>query len=79
MKNIVNELHAEGFLELPQIIGDRKANPPIIGVFPIGQAYWYIGMKSGIYPKPIKIGRRSLWRVSDIRDLLAKLSAGESK
>lgn len=60
-----------GFLRLRQIVGDAKANPPIVGVFPISRSSWYAGIMAGIYPKPVKLGPRiAAWRVEDIRALL---------
>lgn len=59
-----------GFLRLPQILGSRKLNlPPLI---PVGKSTWWAGVRSGRYPKPIKLGPRiTAWRVEDIKDLIA--------
>ena len=43
------------FLRLKNIIGDPKANPPIPAIIPISKSSWWNGIKSGRYPKPIKI------------------------
>lgn len=64
----MNQLPQTGYLRLSQILGDKKSNPPII---PIGKSSWWAGVKSGRYPKPIKLGpRTTAWRVEDIRNLI---------
>ncbi|MBP7867103.1 MAG: AlpA family phage regulatory protein [Acidobacteria bacterium] len=61
-----------GFLRLHQIIGaPRRGIPPII---PVSKTTWYEGVKDGRFPRPVKFGRLTLWRVEDIRDLLTALS-----
>lgn len=46
----------------------KKQVPPII---PVGKSTWWEGVGSGRFPQPIRIGRRTLWRVEDIRTLIA--------
>ncbi len=60
-----------GFLRLPQIIGDRSANPPIEPLIPVGKSYWWQGVRDGRFPQPFKLGPRvTVWRVEDIRALI---------
>lgn len=60
-----------GFVRLPNIIGDPKADPPIPPIIPVSKSTWWAGVKSGRYPKPIKLGPRiTAWRVEDIRELI---------
>ena len=60
-----------GFLRLRQIIGDPKAVPPIPALWPVSRSTWWAGVRSGRYPKPVKLGRRvSAWRVEQIRALI---------
>lgn len=62
-----------GFLRLPQIIGDSKAEPPIPARIPVSKSTWWAGIKAGRYPKPVKLGPRiTAWRVQDIRALIAR-------
>ncbi|WP_029646695.1 helix-turn-helix transcriptional regulator [Methylomicrobium lacus] len=69
-----NNLPATGYVRLPQIIGDRKRGIP--GVLPIGRTTFLTGVKTGKYPKPVKLGARSVaWRVEDIRALLELIGA----
>jgi prophage regulatory protein len=65
------ELPETGFLRLPQIIGDSRAEPPIPALIPVSRSTWWAGIAAGRYPRAIKIGARiSGWRVQDIRDLI---------
>ena len=60
-----------GFLRLAQIIGNTKATPPIVPIYPVSRSSWWAGVKSGIYPQPVKLGpRTTAWRVEDIRALV---------
>ncbi|MFT3955653.1 MAG: AlpA family phage regulatory protein [Piscinibacter sp.] len=68
----VGALPAEGFIRLPQIIGDAKAKPPILPVLPVSEAQLWRLVKTGKFPPPIKFGRRlSMWPVGVVRAWLA--------
>lgn len=55
-------LPAEGFARLPQVLA----------AIPVSRSTWWNGVKSGRYPKPVKLGpRTTAWRVEDIRNLFA--------
>jgi prophage regulatory protein len=57
-----NSLPKTGFVRLPAILK----------VYPVGKSTWWAGVKSGRFPKPVKLGERtSAWRVEDIRALIA--------
>jgi len=72
-----NTLPETGFLRLPQIIGDRKATPPIPAIIPVSKSTWWQGIKTGRYPKPVKLGERcTAWRVEDIRALVEEAGRG---
>jgi prophage regulatory protein len=65
------ELPETGFLRLPQIIGDPKATPPLPARIPVSKSTWWVGVKSGRYPAPVKLGPRiTAWRVEDVRALI---------
>lgn len=69
----MSKLPETGFLRLPQIIGDPKAEPPIPPIIPVKKSCWWAGVASGRFPKPVKLGPRvTVWRVEDIRALIAK-------
>ena len=54
----------EGFLRLPQVLK----------IIPVSRSTWYRGIKSGIYPKPVKLGlRASGWRKEAIQACVQQL------
>jgi prophage regulatory protein len=58
-----------GFVRIKDICGDRKNG--IYGLIPIAPSSWWLGVKSGKYPQPIKLGAKTtVWRVEDIRALI---------
>jgi prophage regulatory protein len=68
----VNALPQYGLLRLWQILGNRrKGIPPII---PVSKSTWWAGVKSGKYPKPVKLSARcTCWYVEDIRTLMERI------
>jgi predicted DNA-binding transcriptional regulator AlpA len=55
-------LPLEGYARLPQVLA----------TYPVSKSTWWAGVKSGRYPKPVKLGpRTTAWRVSDIRALIS--------
>ena len=67
-----------GFIRISHIIGDpRRGIKPTI---PVSRATWYAGVRSGKYPKPIRLSEGvSVWRASDIDNLCQQIEqqAGE--
>jgi prophage regulatory protein len=58
-------LPAEGYVRLPQVLS----------VIPVCKSTWWNGIRAGKYPKPVKLGpRTTVWRVEDIRALIAAAS-----
>jgi prophage regulatory protein len=54
-------------LRLPEIIGDKKANPPIPAKIPVSKTTWWAGVKTGRFPPPVKLGPRiTAWREEQI-------------
>ncbi|MFK7890453.1 MAG: helix-turn-helix transcriptional regulator [Granulosicoccus sp.] len=67
----MNDLPATGFLRLAQILGNPRAEPPILPLIPVSKSSWWEGVKQGHYPPPIKLASRTtVWRVADIRQLI---------
>jgi len=65
------DLDDSALLRIDQIVGNPKANPPIPALVPVGRSTWWTGVKTGRFPKPIKLGARTtVWRKSDILVLL---------
>lgn len=63
-------LPSEGFVRLSQFLGPGR---PI----PIGKSTWWQGIRNGRFPQPVKLGPGiTVWRVSDIRALYARMSQG---
>jgi prophage regulatory protein len=59
-----------GLMRLAAIIGPT-------GPIPVSKSTWWAGVKSGRYPKPVKLGSRiTAWRVEDIRALIQTGSTG---
>lgn len=64
-----------GFLRLPQIIGNPKAQPPIPPLIPVGKSTWWAGVRAGRYPPPVKLGPRvTAWSVESVRALIERLA-----
>ena len=54
-----------GYLRLSQILN----------IIPISKRAWWEGCRSGLYPKPMKLGpRTTAWRVEDIRELMERIN-----
>ena len=54
-----------GFVRLTQVLE----------VIPIGNTCWWEGVKSGRYPKPVKLSMRcTAWKAEDIHALIRQLS-----
>ncbi len=65
LSELPSDLPKEGFVRLPQILA----------VIPISKTQFWLGVKNGRFPSPIKLGAKTTaWRVEDIRELIAKLS-----
>ena len=72
---MIDKLPETGYLRLFQIVGNSTVEPPIPAIIPVGKSTWWAGVKSGRYPKPVKLGPRiTAWRVEDIRSLIQQLS-----
>ena len=74
----VNNLPEYGFLSLYQIIGNKSVNNPIPAIIPVSKSTWWAGVKSGLYPKPYKIGeKRVAWKVSEIKNFIDSVEPSE--
>ena len=52
--------------------------PQILSVIPISKSSWWAGIKSGKYPKQIKLGEKtSVWKAEEIWALFALSENGE--
>lgn len=65
------QLPQTGYLRLNQILGNKNTTPQIPALIPVGKSTWWAGVKTGHFPKPVKLGPRiTAWRVEDIRKLI---------
>ena len=52
----------------------------VLTVIPVGKTCWWEGVKSGRYPKPVKLSVRcTAWRAEDIHKLIQEISAQRNK
>lgn len=64
--NKLNNLPETGFIRLPDVLN----------VYPVSRSTWWAGVKSGLYPKPCKLGPRiSAWKVDDIKKLIQEFDS----
>ncbi len=64
----VSQLPSTGFLRLNQVLK----------LIPLRPTRWFEGVKTGEFPRPIKLGRTSLYRIEDILALIERLSQTEN-
>lgn len=75
-------LPATGFLRLKEIIGDKgdpkKNRPAITPLIPVSKTTWYDGIRTGIYPKGVKLSEKCVaWRAEDIRQLIEDMGGAK--
>lgn len=59
-----------GFVRLAQVLT----------VIPLGKTCWWEGVKSGRFPKPVKLSARCVaWKAEDIHELIKRLSGQGEK
>lgn len=52
----------------------------ILKIIPISKSTWWAGVKSGRFPKSVKLGKRiTAWRVEDIRNLVSQEATYEQQ
>ncbi len=73
-------LPTTGFVRGVTLWGDKKADPPITGLIPLGRSTILSGIKSGKFKlTPIKLSERTTaYRIEEVRALIDQLS-GEVK
>jgi prophage regulatory protein len=66
-------------LRLEQIIGrkaDRKKDIPAVpAIIPVSRTCFLDRVKTGEFPRPVKIGRVTVWKETDIQRLVENLNA----
>ena len=49
--------------------------PQVLEVFPVSKSSWWAGVKSGKYPKAVKLGQRTTaWSAESIRALIERVA-----
>lgn len=67
--NSTNQSSDEGFIRLPEVLK----------LIPVSKSTWWAGVKSGRYPKSIKLSDRiTAWRVNEIRQLIHTMENANS-
>ena len=60
-----------GFLRIKQIVGDKKARPPVPPLIPVSASTFWAKVKDGDWPQPVKLSRNvTAWRVENIKELM---------
>jgi len=69
-----NNIQPKGYLRIWHILGDSKSEPPIPPLIPVSKSTWWLGVKTGKYPKPVKLGKKiAAWKTEDIHNLIQQL------
>lgn len=59
------QIPVTGFLRLPEVLK----------IFPVSKSTWWAGIKSGTYPRPVKLSANiTAWKVEDIHALVQSYS-----
>lgn len=67
-----------GFIRIPQIIGDPKADPPLPAIVPVSRSTLWNMVKEGRFPRPVKLGPRiTVWRVEDVRAFIENAATSQ--
>mgnify|MGYP007022659601 CR=1 FL=1 len=70
-ENLPEILNQVAFLRIWDVCDCNKPGKnPLI---PVGRTKWLEGVKLGIYPSPIKIGKSNCWKSEDIKKLIIEL------
>lgn len=63
------DVNNNGFLRIYQILGCKRRW--IAPLLPIGKSVWWKGVRTGKFPKSIKLGpRTTVWKTEDIIALI---------
>ncbi len=63
------DLKIQQFQELPQ--AGLLRIKQVLQLIPVSRSSWWQGVRTGKYPKPIKLGERTTcWKSEDLRNLI---------
>ncbi len=64
--NTIPTISATGFLRLPQVLA----------LIPVSKSAWWVGIKEGRFPAPVKLSARTTaWRAEDISALIESFNS----
>ena len=64
--NTIPTISATGFLRLPQVLA----------LIPVSKSAWWVGIKEGRFPAPVKVSARTTaWRAEDINTLIDRFNS----
>ena len=63
---MMNKLPQSGFVRLQTILF----------VIPVSKSTWWAGVKIGKYPRSVKHGGSTFWKVEDINNLIESIAKG---
>lgn len=76
---VMSAISKQPLVRLRQILGDPKSNPSIEPIIPVSRSCWLAGVKSGRFPKPVRLSARAIaWRSLDIQALLDSMKGDKS-
>ena len=64
----INTQAGDSLLRCRDIVTDRKRGTR--GILPIGRSAWLAGVRSGIYPQPLRLNGATVWKYSQIMRLV---------
>jgi len=51
----------------------------VLALIPVSKTTWWDGVRTGRYPRPVKLSpRTTAWSVEDIRELIERLASGQA-
>lgn len=71
-----SRIDPNGLYRIKSIVRTKAGPPPIFDVSP---STWWAGVKSGRFPKPVRLGERmTCWRGSDLLAYAESLGGGQA-
>lgn len=59
----------------PDLSNQLLRLPEVLKRFPVSRTSWYDGIDLGLYPAPLRLGKRTVaWRASDIDRVIRNLN-----
>ncbi len=69
-----SRIDPSGLYRIKSIVRTKEGPPPL---FDLSASTWWAGVKSGRFPKPVRLGERmTCWKGSDLLALVENLGGG---